>query len=158
VHAGRTWSAQQPGTGGVRIARIVARADPIGGAQIHVRDLTAALQAQGHSATVITDGEGPFVDSLRARKIPAVVLTHLTAPIAPFRDLRALREIRFVGPLASKIITVSEFDRRLALDARIAAPDRVVTVHNGMPDIPRRLHADPGPTPSGAELGARSDR
>jgi glycosyltransferase involved in cell wall biosynthesis len=198
----------------VRVACIVTRADPIGGAQVHVRDLTAGLQAQGHSATVITGGEGPFVDALRARDIPTVVLRHLSAPIAPLRDLRALREIhavladlrpdllaahsskagilgrlagrslripvvftahgwaftpgipspraavyrqieRIVGPLASRIITVSEFDRRLALDARIAAPDRVVTVHNGMPDIPARLHADPGRAPARLVMVAR---
>jgi glycosyltransferase involved in cell wall biosynthesis len=204
----------------VRIAYIVTRADPIGGVQIHIKDLAAAAQAQGHVATVLTGGTGPFIDALRAQGTPTVVLRHLSVPIGPIRDLLALREIhavvrelrpdllavhsakagvlgrlvgrslgipvvltahgwtftpgfpplqaaayrrieRFVGPMASKIIAVSEFDRRLALDERIVAQDRIVTVHNGMPDIPPRLRADPGRTPPRlimvARLGAQKD-
>ena len=204
----------------MRIAYIVTRADPIGGAQIHVRDLAAAVQAQGHDATVITGGSGPFIDDLRAQHTPTIVLRHLAVPINPARDLRALREIRaalrdvrpdlltahsskagvlgrlagrslripvvftvhgwsftpgipalqaamyrqierVVGPLASRIITVSQFDRQLALDAGIAAEDRVVTVHNGMPDVPSHLRADPGRTPPRlimvARFGAQKD-
>ena len=204
----------------MRIAYIVTKADPIGGAQIHVRDLAAAVRRQGHSATVITSGSGPFVDELRAQDTPTVVLRHLAGPINPVRDFRALREIRAVlaelrpdllaahsskagtlgrlagralqipvvftvhgwaftpgipplraamyrriersvGPLASRIITVSEFDRRLALDARIATEDRVVTVHNGMADITPALRADPARTPARlvmvARFGAQKD-
>jgi glycosyltransferase involved in cell wall biosynthesis len=198
----------------VKIAYIVTRADPIGGAQVHVRDLAAAVRAQGHSPTVITSGSGPFVDELHAQQTPTIILRHLSAPIGPVRDLRALREIRavlmhlrpdlvashsskagilgrlagrslripvvftahgwaftpgipplqaavyrqierLVGPLSSKIITVSEFDRRLALDARIVTEDGVVTVHNGMPDVPLRLRADPGRTPVRLVMVAR---
>lgn len=204
----------------MKIAYIVTRADPIGGAQIHVRDLAAAVRAHGHSATVITSGQGPFVDELRALNIPVVLLQHLAVPIGPVRDLRALREVRatlrdlrpdvvathsskagilgrlagrslripvvftahgwaftsgipplqatmyrhierFVGPLARKIITVSEFDRRLALDARILADERIVTVHNGMPDVPPSLMADPARQPVRfvmvARFGAQKD-
>lgn len=199
---------------GVKIAYLVTRADPIGGAQIHVRDLAAAMQARGHAPTVITSGRGPFVDELQAQGTPAIVLQHLCAPIAPLKDLRALGEIRsvltdlrpdllathsskagilgrlagrslkipavftahgwaftpgvpplkaafyrrierVVGPLARKIICVSEFDRRLALDARIIAADRVVTVHNGMPDIAPTLRADPGRSPARMVMVAR---
>jgi glycosyltransferase involved in cell wall biosynthesis len=198
----------------VRIAYIVTRADPIGGAQIHVRDLAAAVQAQGHAATVITSGSGPFIDGLRAQQTPTIVLRHLGVPIDPARDLRALQEIRAVlrdlrpdlvtahsskagvlgrlagrslripvvltvhgwsftpgipalqaavyrqiercvGPLASRIITVSEFDRQLALAARVAAEERVVTVHNGMPDVPLELRADPARTPPRLVMVAR---
>jgi glycosyltransferase involved in cell wall biosynthesis len=62
---------------------------------------------------------------------------------------------RLVGPFTSKIITVSEFDRRLALEAGLVAEDRVVTVHNGMPDVPLRLRADPGRTPVRLVMVAR---
>jgi glycosyltransferase involved in cell wall biosynthesis len=205
---------------GVKIAYIVTRADPIGGVQIHIRDLAAAVQSQGHTATVLSGGSGPFIDALRAQGTPTVMLRHLSVPIDPVRDLLALREIRAVvmrlhpdllavhsakatvlgrlvgralripvvvtahgwtftpgfpriqaaayrqierllGPLASKIIAVSEFDRRLALDARIVAEDRIVTVHNGMPDIPSRLRAEPDRSPPRlvmvARLGAQKD-
>jgi glycosyltransferase involved in cell wall biosynthesis len=204
----------------LRIVYLVTTASPIGGAQIHVRDLAAAISAQGHSPSVITSGSGPFIDDLRELGIPVVVLRHLSVPIHPLRDLRALREVhaalqdlrpdlvaahsskagilgrlagrslrvpvvftvhgwaftpgvppvhaavyrqmeRLVAPLANRIITVSEFDRRLALAARIARDDRMVTVHNGMPDVPGRLRADPGRSPVRlvmvARFGAQKD-
>lgn len=198
----------------MKIVYIVTRADPIGGVQIHLRDLTRALQAQGHAPTVVTGGSGPLVDELRAQGTSTIILRHLILPINPVRDLLALREIRAVlkvlrpelvavhsskagilgrvaarslglpvvltahgwnftpgippfqaavyrqlerlaGPLASKIITVSEFDRQLALSARIASVNRIVVVHNGMPDVPPRLRADPGGSPPRLVMVAR---
>jgi glycosyltransferase involved in cell wall biosynthesis len=62
---------------------------------------------------------------------------------------------RLVGPLASRIITVSEFDRRLGLAAGIAGEDRLVTVHNGMPDVAPSLRANPGRTPVRLAMVAR---
>ncbi len=198
----------------MRIVYIITKASPIGGAQIHVRDLAAAVAAQGHSPTVITSGSGTFVDDLRQLEIPVLVLRHLTAPIRPVSDLRALGEVRsalatlrpdliaahsskagilarlaarslrvpvvftvhgwaftpgvpplqaalyrqverLVGPLASRIITVSEYDRRLGLAARVAPEDRLVTVHNGMPDVPPELRADPARSPARLVMVAR---
>jgi glycosyltransferase involved in cell wall biosynthesis len=198
----------------VKIAYLMTRAHPLGGVQIHVRDLAAALRAQDHSPTVITSGSGPFIDDLRARQIPTVILKHLTYPIRPIQDLRALREIRevlgdlrpdvlavhsakagilgrlagrslripvvltahgwtfgpgipivqaavyrqverLVGPFTTKIIAVSEFDRQLGLEAGIVGEDRLVTVHNGMPDVPPLLRADPGRAPVRLVMVAR---
>lgn len=190
----------------MRIAYIVTRSDPIGGAQIHVRDLTRAMRERGHEAAVIAGGAGPFTTDLQAQGIPTVVLRHLVAPIAPVKDARALHEIRAVlrdlgpdllsthsskagilgrvvarslglpavftahgwaftpgiptfqaalyrrieriaAPLASRIITVSNFDRELALAVGIGSDQQVITVHNGMPDVKSELRADPGRHP-----------
>ena len=198
----------------MNIAYIVTRADPIGGVQIHIKDLAAAAQAQGHTVTVLAGGTGPFIEALRAQGTPTIVLRHLTVPIRPLSDVRALREIRgllselrpdlvalhsakagvlgrlaaralgipailtahgwtftpgfpslpavvyrqverLAGPLTSKIIAVSEFDRRLALSAHIVPEDRIVTVHNGMPDVPSRLRSEPGRTPPRLIMVAR---
>ena len=198
----------------MNIALMVTRADPVGGAQIHVRDLAAAARAHGHSPTVITSGSGPFLQDLQAQQIPVVVLKHLGAPISPVRDFRALREIhvalqrlrpdllathsskagilgrfvahrlqipavftahgwsftpgiaparaglyriieRLAAPLSSKIITVSEFDRRLALEAGIATEDRLATVHNGIPDVAAQRRASPGRNPARLVMVAR---
>jgi glycosyltransferase involved in cell wall biosynthesis len=198
----------------VRIAYLVTRAEPIGGAQIHVRDLAVAVQAHGHFPTVILGGSGPLVDMLNAQGVPTIVLRHLTVPINPVRDLLALAEIRrtlrelrpdlvtahsskagvlgrlaarslglpvlltahgwaftpgipsrhaavyrrierLAGALSSRIITVSEFDRRLALEAEIAPKDRVVTVHNGILDISPELRADAGGIPVRMVMVAR---
>jgi glycosyltransferase involved in cell wall biosynthesis len=199
----------------LKIAYVVTRADPIGGAQIHVRDLAAAMQVRGHSVVVMTGGSGPFLDDLRAQGIPTVILRHLAVPIRPLRDLLALREVRSVladfGPdlvaahsskaavigrmagrllgipavvtthgwsfttgvppvraavyrwierltspfSADKTITVSEYDRQLALRARILPENGVVTVHNGIPDVARSLRANPGRTPVRLVMVAR---
>lgn len=198
----------------MRIAYVVTRAEPVGGAQIHIRDLATSVLALGHSPTVITSGQGPFVEGLRAQNIPTILLEHLRVPIGLVRDIRAFRELhavlkelrpdlvaahsskagilsrlagrslglpvvftahgwaftpgipafkaavyrqieRSVGPLASRIITVSEFDRRLAIEARIAPADRIVAVHNGMPDIPTQLKADPDRSPVRLVMVAR---
>ena len=202
------------GPTGLRIVYIITKASPIGGAQIHVRDLAAAVAAQGHAPTVITSGSGTFIEDLRTLGIPVVLLPHLTTPIRPLKDLRALREIhaalaglrpdliaahsskagilarlagrrlrvpvvftvhgwaftpgvppleaalyrraeRLVGPLASRIITVSEYDRRLGLDARIAPSDRLITVHNGMPDVGPAFRAHPSQSPVRLVMVAR---
>jgi glycosyltransferase involved in cell wall biosynthesis len=198
----------------VKIAYLLTRADPIGGAQIHVRDIAFAARDHGHHPTLITSGTGPLIDSFRAAGVPVLLLPHLTAPIRPWRDVKALGEIRralaevrpdlvaahsskagllgrvagrslripvvftvhgwaftpgvppsraavyrrlerMAGPFASRLITVSEFDRELALDAKIATADRVVTVHNGMPDVPASLRAEPGRTPPKLVMVAR---
>ncbi len=198
----------------MRIAFVVTRANPIGGAQIHIQDLAVTLQSRGHAPTVILGGGGPLVDVLRGAGVPAIVLPHLVVPIHPINDFRALRQIRaaleevhpdivtvhsskagilgriaarglnipailtahgwsftpgisavpaaayrqierLAGPLASRIITVSEFDRKLAIDADIADANRIVTVYNGIPDVAPALRADAGATPPRLVMVAR---
>jgi glycosyltransferase involved in cell wall biosynthesis len=198
----------------LRIAFLMTRADPIGGVQIHVRDLATAALKQGHDATVLLGGEGPFLDVLRRDGIPVVQLRRLAVPIRPVRDFLALRELRaavesvrpdllalhsskagilgrlvarslgipcvltahgwnftpgiaalpatmyrqierLAGPLATRIITVSEFDRQLALRARLTRPERVITVYNGMPDVATSFRAVPSRNPPRLVMVAR---
>ncbi|MCS5596378.1 MAG: glycosyltransferase family 4 protein [Alphaproteobacteria bacterium] len=40
------------------------------------------------------------------------------------------------APFCSKIITVSEYDRQLALSHKIAKPEKIIAIHNGMPERP----------------------
>ena len=77
----------------MKIVYLVTRADPLGGAQIHVRDLAVAVQAQGHAPTVVLGGDGPFVNDLRARGIPVILLRNLVRPMRPWDDIRALGEV-----------------------------------------------------------------
>lgn len=198
----------------MKITYVVTRAEPIGGVQIHVRDLAVTLKRQGHAPSVLVGGEGAFVESLRAAQVPVGVLPHLTVPISPLGDLRALREIRtalrrqspdlvalhsskagilgriaarslglpalltahgwnftpgiapvaaavyrqierMAGRISTRIITVSEYDRRLALEAGLTGADHVVAVHNGIPDIPLELRAQPDRTPPRLVMIAR---
>jgi glycosyltransferase involved in cell wall biosynthesis len=190
----------------MKIVYIVTRANPIGGAQVHVRDLALALLQRGHQPVVVTSGNGAYTDGLRAAGVETITLDSLRMPIHPIQDVRALRELRgllktlrpdlvsthsakagFLGrlaarslglpviftahgwafttgvpapqalmyrwferlaaPLALKIITVSDFDRELAIARGIATRDKLVTIHNGMPDIAPALRADPSRSP-----------
>jgi glycosyltransferase involved in cell wall biosynthesis len=198
----------------LKIAYLITRSDNIGGAQVHVRDLASAMRHRGHDAWVLTGGEGPFTEGLKVRGIPYVSLRHLAAPIVPWRDAKAVAEVRAVlkarrpdilsshsskagvlgrvaarslgipsvftahgwsftpgvprlsaafyrwserlaAPLASRIITVSHFDRELAVRQRVSGPERLVTIHNGMPDITPDLRASPETTPVRLAMIAR---
>jgi glycosyltransferase involved in cell wall biosynthesis len=198
----------------MKIVYIVTRANPIGGAQVHVRDLALALLKRGHHPIVVTSGAGAYTDGLRAAGVETIVLDTLHMAIRPLQDLRALRELRgllntlrpdlvsthsakagilgrlaarslglpviftahgwafttgvpapqakmygwierLAAPLAIKIITVSDFDRKLALARGVATSDKLVTIHNGMPDITPALRADPSRSPVRLAMIAR---
>lgn len=186
----------------MKIAYIITRADAIGGAQVHVKDLAYFLKKQGHEVIVLVGGTGSFTEKLKELDIPYIALRHLVRPINPFKDLLALKEIidvlreikpdiislhsskagwlgrlaakwlkipvvftahgwaftegvpkrkqvvyrwaeKLVGSLEDKIITVSNYDRELAIRYKIAHPSKIVTIHNGMPDIDSTLFAKP---------------
>lgn len=198
----------------MRIVYLVTRSDDVGGAQVHVRDLAAAMRRHGHEVWVLAGGGGTFARALPGWGVEYVTLRHLTAPIHPWHDLRAFAELRaalerirpdllsthstkagilgrmagwrlgiptvftahgwaftpgvprwkaglyrpferLAAPLARRIITVSEFDRELAIRERVADPERLVAIHNGMPDIPAALRADPGAAPARLAMIAR---
>lgn len=187
----------------MKIAFIITRGDDIGGAQIHVRDLSTALRAAGHDVVVLAGTNGVLADELRTRGIPYYPLCYLAREVAPFQDLRSFIELRktlrkirpdiisthstkagFIGRIAgrtlgiptiftahgwgftdgrpplqalafraverisaawgARIITVCESDRVAAVRARVASGDRLVTIHNAMPDIDETLRAKPG--------------
>jgi glycosyltransferase involved in cell wall biosynthesis len=180
---------------------VVTRADAVGGAQIHVRDVAAALLARGHEARVVTGRRGVYSEILDGVGVPNEVCEPLQRAIQPGRDAAAVLALRrrfaafapdlislhsskagIVGrlaaagrwpclftahgwafaegiserrrgvyraleralaPLAARIVCVSEHDRRLGVAAGIDSA-RLVTIHNGMPDVPPDQHADPG--------------
>jgi len=53
--------------------------------------------------------------------------------ISPVQRFLVLTVERLLAGLTRTIVTVSDYDRQLALQARVGRPDRVVTIHNGMP-------------------------
>lgn len=44
---------------------------------------------------------------------------------------------RFMAKFTDKIIAVSEYDRQLALNSKVGNEILILTVHNGMPDLPK---------------------
>lgn len=198
----------------IRITYVVSRADTIGGAQVHVADLSQALRRAGHDVSVVVGGTGPLLDVLQERSIPVVPVDELVQPIRPGKDgkaLVALRRVlrdlrpdlvsthsskagllgrlagrsleiptiftahgwamadavplpsrllfgvseRLAAPLASRIITVSLEDSRLARRWRIHPAQGVVTVHNGAHDVGSELWSDPARDPARILMVAR---
>ena len=193
---------------------VLTRSDFIGGAQLHVRDLAAAMQQRGHRVHVLAGGEGPFVAMLRRHEVPCTTVSTLVRPIRPRLDWRCVGELKrmilrlrpdlvhchsskagIVGRVAAwrarvpsvftahgwsftagaaplqtflyrwaetagarlgdRIITVSRFDRRAALDGRVDAAERIETIWNGIEDVDESARADPGAEPPRMIMVAR---
>ena len=77
----------------MRIAYVVTRADAVGGASVHVRDLARAMIERGHQVLVLTGGEGPVTEQLSGAGVPFRPLRTLRRSIHPVRDLQALGEL-----------------------------------------------------------------
>ena len=186
----------------MNILFVITRADAIGGAQVHVKDLATALQADNHKVLVLTGERGIYNQDLEQAGIESVTCQYLQKSISPIADGKSLRHILHIislfkpdliaahssktgilgrlasqitkvpciftahgwsftsgipepnrtifrwleklsAPLADKIICVSEYDRQIGLKASMS-PSQLLTVHNGMKDIPQHLRANPG--------------
>lgn len=186
----------------MKVAFVITRSDTIGGAAIHVRDLSIALGQAGHRVRVFVGGEGMYLGHLTRCGVDAVSVPSLVQQVWPGRDLQAMRDLSkhfkvfrpdlvsthsskagwlgrvvayrldipvlftahgwaftagvpqpmrtaygvaeaIASRFATIIVTVSEFDRQLALRWKVAPANRMVTVHNGVPDIPAGALADP---------------
>lgn len=78
----------------MKLVYVITRADAVGGASIHVRDLAREMIARGHDVTVLVGGTGAVTEQLAVAKVPFQSLRYLGRSIHPFRDLLALRELR----------------------------------------------------------------
>lgn len=187
----------------MRIATVITLSNPVGGAQVYVRDLTEALIKNGHESEVFVGSEGILTDWLTERNIRHHVIPHLRHSISPFSDIRATKALTqmladyhpdivatnsskagIIGRLAARrlgipsvytvhgwsflksegklsafagwqaekycarftkrIIAVSEFDRNLAIERKLCSPEKVVAIHNGIPDVSKEFFANPG--------------
>lgn len=77
----------------MRIVYLITRMDSIGGAQIHVRDLSLWLRENGHDPIVVTGACGPICKTLVDAGVQVVEARHLVRPIRPMEDVRAFRTI-----------------------------------------------------------------
>lgn len=177
----------------MHVLYIITKADEIGGAQIHIRDLCLQLQKDGCKATVIVGESGSLVDQLNANGVSVKIVDALKRNISPLDDIKSIFLIRsaikhinpdiislhsskagivgrvaacglnipviftahgwafangvgkikqkifctierIMAPLASKIITVSEQDKNLAIQKNVASDTKQIVIHNGMPD------------------------
>lgn len=201
----------------MKILFFITRADTVGGAQVHVRDLARFLIQQGHNILVVTGASGAYNIELDRYGIQSLSCNALQQKINPVKDWQTLFFLKqtiqefqpdiisthsskagllgrlvsqltqtpciftahgwafttgvpepsrtiyqwleqTVEPLASKIICVSDYDRQLGIQAGMN-PHRILTIHNGMPDIPDELRANPAVSyPVNIVMVARFDR
>lgn len=73
---------------------VITRADTIGGAHIHVKDLAKELTKHGVKVTVMVGGRGPFTRLLADESVSVLSLRQLDRSIKPLRDMLAFRELR----------------------------------------------------------------
>jgi len=133
----------------LKVAYIVTRGDDLGGAQVHVRDMAAAMRARGHSATVICGLGGIFTDELAERGLPFRCLPNLVRPIHPVKDGLALMELRAaLRELRPDLVSLHSSKTRLlgGIAARMIGIPVLATVHgwpfaDGVPERRRRFYA-----------------
>jgi glycosyltransferase involved in cell wall biosynthesis len=112
-----------------------------------VRSVMAILRDERPDLLSTHSSKAGVIGRIAARRagVPVIFTAHgwaFTSGVPqPKRSIYRLIE-RGTARLADRIICVSERDRELALAAGMPA-DRVVTIHNGMPDIDPSLRADP---------------
>jgi glycosyltransferase involved in cell wall biosynthesis len=91
--------------------------------------------------------------------IPVIVTTHgwsFTTGVPRFRAAVYRWIERLTGLFSADMtITVSEYDRQLAIRAGVLPAERMVTVHNGMPDVAVSSRAFPGQNPVRLVMVAR---
>lgn len=104
-----------------------------------IKEIKKAIRS--FSPTIVTchsSGAGFFGRVAIRNKIPTIYTAHGWAftPGAPlFRRALAYAAEKLVVGYATKIICVSEFDRKLALEYRLASKRKLTTVYNGV-EIP----------------------
>lgn len=107
-------------SGPVRVAYVITRADDLGGAQIHVRDLAARLRELGHEAAIFAGAGGILAEQLETLGVPFYEIPGLSRDSHGGSDLRALsglrRALRAFGP-----DLVSAHSSKAGILARLAA-------------------------------------
>ncbi|MGL5078739.1 MAG: glycosyltransferase, partial [Waterburya sp.] len=77
----------------MNILFVITRADAIGGAQVHVKDLAMALQQDQHKVLILTGKQGVYNEDLRQVGIESVACEFLHKSINPFLDGKSFRYI-----------------------------------------------------------------
>jgi glycosyltransferase involved in cell wall biosynthesis len=75
----------------MKILYVITRSD-LGGAQVHLLDLLRSLPPTVEPVVAVGE-EGYLVDAVRGMGIPCHRVPHLTQPIAPLDDIRALADL-----------------------------------------------------------------
>ncbi len=104
-----------------------------------------------------------FIGRIAARTlgIPTIFTAHgwgFTAGRPRLQALAFWTVERATAAWTARIITVCESDRMAALRTRLTTGDRLVTIHNAMPDVAETVRARPGSSPVRLVMVARFSR
>jgi len=77
----------------MKIAYLLTIGTPIGGAQIHVRDLSQWLCVNGHECHVLCGNPGGFEKQFEKQSVEFHVINSLERPIQPLKDIKAVTDI-----------------------------------------------------------------
>ncbi|MCL6349812.1 glycosyltransferase family 4 protein [Pectobacterium polaris] len=78
----------------MKVLYIITKASEIGGAQVHVKDLSERLVKDGHSVEVIVGESGVLVDELLDVGVSVHVVNNLVREIAPKKDIVCVINLR----------------------------------------------------------------
>lgn len=79
----------------MKLLYIITRSDSVGGAQYHLRDLAAAMQARGHQVRLVVGGEsGPFFPMLDQAGLEYIQLPSLIRPVRPLTDWKCVGDLQ----------------------------------------------------------------
>ncbi|KKW67229.1 hypothetical protein AAV94_11610 [Lampropedia cohaerens] len=108
-----------------------------------VGELTALIRREKPDIVHLHSSKAGVIGRIAAKltRTPCVFTAHgwaFTEGISPRkRQLYRLIE-KYCAGLAQRIITVSNYDRHLAIDLKVAPPQKLITIHNGVHDTPIR--------------------
>jgi glycosyltransferase involved in cell wall biosynthesis len=80
----------------MNILFIITRADAIGGAQVHVKDLAVSLQEDQHKVLILTGESGIYNEDLKQAGIESIACDSLKRSVNPLLDGKSLRYILFI--------------------------------------------------------------
>lgn len=80
----------------MNILFVITRADAIGGAQVHVKDLAIALQQDQHKVLVLTGESGVYNQDLKEAGIESIACDSLQRKINPIGDGKSLRYMLYI--------------------------------------------------------------
>ena len=80
----------------MNILFVITRADAIGGAQVHVKDLAVSLQSDRHKVLVFTGEQGIYNYYLQESGIESIACESLSNKLNPFADGKTLRYILYI--------------------------------------------------------------
>ena len=132
----------------MRILLAITRADTIGGAQVHVRDLAIALQEKGHEVLVITGVSGSYNTALEQCGIESVSCSTLQQQLSLPKDLNALGFlVKTIGQFKPDLVATHSSKAGVLgrIASRLTKIPCVFTVHGwafteGVPEPKRTLY------------------